>query len=144
MGRAGHHRGPSHRPAGHHRGPRHSAAVDLRKRRTEVLADERSDECCRTTFRIQIDRPAASAAQGQPNPSPVPFRSLTVVGIAGDVRGGPILPILSFQGVYLPADVQTPGTELLLRVRGDLERARLSVIDRLTAVDPALDHEVQT
>jgi hypothetical protein len=96
------------------------------------------------TVRIQIDRPTTSANHSQPNPAQAPFRLLTVVGIARDVSGGPILQILSFNGLYLPADVQTPGTALLLRVRGDLERARLSVIERLTAVDPALDHEVQT
>ena len=46
--------------------------------------------------------------------------------------------------VYLPVDLQTPGTSLTLRVRGDPGQARLALLDRLTRVDPALDHEVQT
>jgi hypothetical protein len=32
----------------------------------------------------------------------------------------------------------------MLRVRGDPEQARLALLDRLTQVDPALDHEVGT
>ena len=32
----------------------------------------------------------------------------------------------------------------MLRVRGDPGQARLALLDRLTQVDPALDHEVQT
>jgi ABC-type antimicrobial peptide transport system permease subunit len=32
----------------------------------------------------------------------------------------------------------------MLRVRGDPEQARLALLDRLTRVDPALDHEVGT
>jgi hypothetical protein len=31
-----------------------------------------------------------------------------------------------FSGVYLPIDPQSPGTSLMLPVRGDLEQARLS------------------
>ena len=38
----------------------------------------------------------------------------------------------------------SPGTSLTLRVRGDVEQARLALLDRLTRVDPALDHEVGT
>jgi putative ABC transport system permease protein len=52
--------------------------------------------------------------------------------------------IFSFSGVYLPTDPQSPGTSLTLRVRGDPEQARLALLDRLTQVDPALDHEVGT
>ena len=55
-----------------------------------------------------------------------------------------VMQLLSFSGVYLPVSLQDPGTSLLLRVRGDPEQARLALLDRLTQVDPALDHEVQT
>ena len=54
------------------------------------------------------------------------------------------MQLLSFSGVYLPVRLQDPGTSLLLRVRGDPGQARLVLLDRLTQVDPALDHEVQT
>jgi predicted permease len=70
-------------------------------------------------------------------------RAFTVVGVARDVSGG-VMRLLSFSGVYLPVGLQDPGTSLLLRVRGDPEQARLALLDRLTQVDPALDHEVQT
>ena len=70
-------------------------------------------------------------------------RAFTVVGVARDVSGG-LMQVLSFSGVYLPVGLQDPGTSLLLRVRGDPGQARLALLDRLTRVDPALDHEVQT
>jgi hypothetical protein len=80
----------------------------------------------------------------QPGASPSPSRAYTVVGIARDVRGSPMFPFFAFSGVYLPVDPQSPGTSLLLRVRGDPEQARLALLDRLLQVDPALDHEVVT
>jgi hypothetical protein len=70
-------------------------------------------------------------------------RAFTVVGVARDVRGG-LMPSLSLPSVYLPVSLQDPGTSLLLRVRGDPGQVRLALLDRLTQVDPALDHEVQT
>jgi len=54
------------------------------------------------------------------------------------------MPSLSLPSVYLPVSLQDPGTSLLLRVRGDPGQVRLALLDRLTQVDPALDHEVQT
>jgi hypothetical protein len=73
-----------------------------------------------------------------------PSRAYTVVGVARDVDGRAMFQFFSFSGVYLPIDLQSPGTSLMLRVRGDVEQARLALLDRLTRVDPALDHEVQT
>ena len=61
--------------------------------------------------------------------SPSSSRSLTVVGI---VRGEAI------RGVYVPSTVETPGTALTLRVRGNPEQARVALLDRLTAIDPTL------
>jgi hypothetical protein len=75
---------------------------------------------------------------------PSPFRAYTVVGVARDVDGGPMFQVFAFMGVYLPIDLQSPGTSLTVRVRGDVEQARLALLDRLTQVDPALDHEVGT
>ena len=56
-------------------------------------------------------------------------RSLTVIGI---VRGEAI------RGVYVPATIETPGTALTLRVRGNPEQARVALLDRLTSIDPTL------
>jgi hypothetical protein len=63
-----------------------------------------------------------------------------VGGLAGRMMFQPF----SVSGVYLPIDPQRPGTSLMLRVRGDVEQARVTLLDRLTRVDPALDHEVGT
>ncbi|MPY86576.1 MAG: FtsX-like permease family protein [Luteitalea sp.] len=73
-----------------------------------------------------------------------PSRAYTVIGIARDVGGAAMFQFFSFSGVYLPVDPQTPGTSLMLRVRGDPGQARLALLDRLLRVDPALDHEVRT
>ncbi len=91
--------------------------------------------------RIQIDPPTD---QGRPSAPPPPSRAYTVVGVARDVGGGTMFQFFSFSGVYLPIDPQSPGTSLMLRVRGDPEQARLALLDRLTRVDPALDHEIGT
>jgi hypothetical protein len=91
--------------------------------------------------RIQADH---STDPRRPSTSPPPSRSYSVVGVARDVNGGAIFRFLSFSGVYLPIDRQSPGTSLTLRVRGDVEQARVALLDRLTQVDPALDHEVET
>jgi predicted permease len=91
---------------------------------------------------VAIDRPANLR---QPGASPPPSRRpYTVVGVARDVGGDAMFQFGSFSGVYLPIDPQSPGTSLMLRVRGDPGQARLALLDRLTRVDPALDHEVRT
>jgi uncharacterized membrane protein YqaE (UPF0057 family) len=41
--------------------------------------------------------------------------------------------------VYLPTSADTPGTVLVARAHGDPERARQRLLDRLSAIDPALD-----
>ena len=43
-----------------------------------------------------------------------------------------------FVAVYLPTDPESPGTSLMLRVRGDLEQTRQALLERLTSVDPGL------
>ena len=76
--------------------------------------------------------------------SPAPLRAYTVIGVARDVAGHALFQHLAFSGVYFPSDPQNAGTQLALRVRGDVEQARLVLLDALTRVDPALDHEVMT
>ena len=39
--------------------------------------------------------------------------------------------------VYVPTEVETAGTELLLRVRGNPDQARQALLERLTGLDPA-------
>ena len=86
-----------------------------------------------------IDPPRAS-------PLPSPSHAYTVVGVARDVNvnGGALLEVFAFSGVYLPIDLESPGTSLTLRVRGDPGQVRNSLVDRLARIDPALDHEIGT
>jgi predicted permease len=93
--------------------------------------------------RIQVARPSEPAP---PSSVPSPPRAYTIVGVARDVNvnGPPMLRAFAFSGVYLPIGLQTPGTLLTLRVRGDPEQVRNALIDRLMRVDPALDHEIGT
>jgi predicted permease len=56
-----------------------------------------------------------------------PSRTVTVVGVVRDPE----------RRVYLPAGPESPGTNLMLRVRGTPEQARLALADRLPGLDPA-------
>jgi predicted permease len=99
--------------------------------------------------RIQADRPTdpstgLGAGLQRPSDTPSPSRAYTIVGIARDVRGPAMFQFFAFSGMYLPIDLRSPGTSLMLRLRGDPEHARLALLDRLLRVDPALDHEVAT
>ena len=91
--------------------------------------------------RIQEDHPTDLQ---RPRTSLPPSRAYTVVGVARDVRGPAMFQFFAFSGMYLPIDSRSPGTSLMLRVRGDPEQARLALLDHLLRVDPALDHEVAT
>ena len=56
-----------------------------------------------------------------------PSRTLTVVGVVRDPK----------RVVYLPIGPEAPGTNLMLRVRGNPEQARQALLGRLTGLDPA-------
>jgi hypothetical protein len=92
----------------------------------------------------QVVRIEATPQTDVPGARPLSRRAYTVVGVARDVDGGAMFQAFAFAGVYLPIDLQRPGTTLTLRVRGDPGQARLALIDRLMHVDPALDHEIGT
>ncbi|MBM3778652.1 MAG: FtsX-like permease family protein [Acidimicrobiia bacterium] len=91
---------------------------------------------------VRIEERQTDAPQSTTLPSPA--GAYTVVGVVRDVGGGALFRPFAFSGVYLPIDVQSPGTELFLRVRGDPELVRLALIESLLRIDPALDHEVGT
>jgi predicted permease len=77
--------------------------------------------------RLEIPQPAS------PDILSPPSRTLTVVGVVRDPGPG---SVMGFRGVYLPTGPESPGTDLMLRVRGNLEQARLALLERLTGVDP--------
>jgi len=79
------------------------------------------------TVRLETTSPSSGEAG-----SATVERTLTVIGI---VRS-PSVSILRFRGIYLPTGPETPGTDLLLRVRGNLEQARVALLGRLPGLDP--------
>jgi predicted permease len=64
-------------------------------------------------------------------------RTAVVIGVTRDVAGFSVGGIkLAGAGVYLPVDVEVASTALITRVRGDAERLRYALVDRLAAIDP--------
>ena len=64
-------------------------------------------------------------------------RTVVVVGVARDVAGIRLGGMrLGGAGVYMPISVEAATTAVTLRVRGDSERARQALVDRLAAIDP--------
>ena len=69
---------------------------------------------------------------------------VVVVGVARDVAGFRIGGMrLGGAGVYMPIGAEAARTSLTMRVRGDSERARHALVDRLAAIDPNMS-EVST
>jgi predicted permease len=68
---------------------------------------------------------------------PFPARSFTVVGIARDVPGFRLGGFrMEGAGVSVPIGASDAKTSLTVRVRGDSERARHTLVDRFAAIDP--------
>lgn len=84
--------------------------------------------------RLESDPERSPAELGTP---PALSRSFVVVGIARDVPGFRLAGFrIAGAGIYVPIDAGADNTSLLLRVRGDPERARFALVDRLAASDP--------
>jgi predicted permease len=69
-------------------------------------------------------------------------RTFTIVGIVRDVVGFRFFSEFTATGIYVPADTATAATSLILRVHGDPELARRTLLDRLTLVDPSMGQVV--
>jgi predicted permease len=90
-------------------------------------------------LRVDPDPLAPSGVEGtaKPDDPPLLSRTVVVVGVARDVEGLRLADIkLGGAGVYMPTSAESAKTSLSLRVRGDQERARQALIDRLAAIDP--------
>ena len=73
----------------------------------------------------------------EPDAPPLLARSFTVVGIARDVPGFRLGGLrLAGAGLYVPIGAEAAMTSLTTRVRGDSERVRPALVDRLAAIDP--------
>ena len=84
------------------------------------------------------ESPAAPSLSSAEARSATAERALIVVGVVRDVNGPLASDLFPSYAVYLPTDPESPGTSLILRVRGDLEQTRQALIERLTRVDPEL------
>jgi predicted permease len=81
--------------------------------------------------------PDENSKKLEPDDPPLPSRGVVVVGIARDVAGFRLANVkLAGAGVYMPIDIQAARTALALRVHGDPDRARRTLIERLSAIDP--------
>jgi hypothetical protein len=94
------------------------------------------------TLRIEPDMDGIGRVEGgrdlakSNNPLLLP-RSVVVVGIARDIAGIRLGGIRAGAvGVYLPISVEAPTAALTMSVRGDAERARHVIVDRLASVNP--------
>jgi predicted permease len=94
------------------------------------------------TLRLEPDPSIGRPASAPPLPAQTfddPLmrpRTAVVVGVTRDVAGFSVGGIkLGGAGVYLPVDAEAATTGLIVRTRGDAERARNALFDRLAAID---------
>jgi len=84
---------------------------------------------------VRFEAPPSRGSQS------ISSRTLTVVGIVRDPgRNGGASYLDTFRGVYLPTGPESPGTWLMLRVRGNPEQASQALLERLTSIDPAVSN----
>jgi hypothetical protein len=77
------------------------------------------------------------SAPPQREEPPLLWRSATVVGVARDVPGFQIGgQRAAGAGIYVPIGADAAKTALTMRARGDSERARYALVNRLAALDP--------
>ena len=90
--------------------------------------------------------PIGQALRLAPDPStatekatmPVPNGTFTIVGVARDVPGFAFAEATT-ANLYLPITASHAGTVVAARVHGDPAQARVTLLERLTAIDPALE-----
>jgi hypothetical protein len=81
--------------------------------------------------------PAPAGEARNPDDPPLRSRAVVIVGVARDVPGFRLGGMrLSGAGVYLPIGAEAARTSLTMSLRGDAERARHTLVDRLAAIDP--------
>jgi hypothetical protein len=86
---------------------------------------------------VRFEAPPTERPGGQS----MPPRTLTVVGVVRDPgRNGGASYLDTFRGVYLPTGPESPGTWLMLRVRGNPEQVSRALLERLTSIDPAMSN----
>jgi predicted permease len=84
------------------------------------------------TFRLEEDLTAGTRPEGE---APLPSRMVTVVGVSRDVPGFRFSDVRR-PDIFMPTSVDAPRTSVVARVNGDPDRARQTLLDRLTRIDP--------
>jgi len=85
-------------------------------------------------LRLEPDPKADTREKDDP---PHPSRAVVVVGIARDVTGFRLGGTrLAGAGVYMPIGIDAARTSLTMRVRGDAERARRAIAEKLSSIGP--------
>ena len=88
-------------------------------------------------LRLEPDASSASSEQLQKDDPVLLSRTVVVIGVARDVAGFRLGGMrLAAAGVYVPIAAEAARTSLQMRVRGDAERARRVLAERLEAIDP--------
>ena len=110
-----------------------SAAVAIVSETTARELWPGSDAVGRT---LRLEPDAARDSREPDDPASV-ARSVTVIGVARDVAGFRSAGFrMTGAGVYVPISPDAAGTSLILSVRGDAERARRTLVDRMASIDP--------
>jgi predicted permease len=87
----------------------------------------------------QVVRLEPDTTRNNPEIGEVPpvSRSLVVVGVARDVAGFRLGGFrMAGAGVYVPISTEAAGTTLMMQMRGNAERARQALVDRMAGIDP--------
>jgi predicted permease len=86
---------------------------------------------------LRLEPDAKNIAPQAPDAPRLVPRTVNVVGVARDVPGFRVGGFtLAGAGVYLPIGAEAARTVLMLRARGNVERARYALVDRLAEIDP--------
>jgi predicted permease len=88
---------------------------------------------------LRFDPDVTSAKEERPLES----RTFTVVGIVRDVPGFRFAPFKRAV-VYVPTNAEMQNTMLVARVHGDPDRARETILNRVTTIDPDMARQVTT
>ena len=88
---------------------------------------------------LRLGGASGGAADDEGAPQ-VPARLFTVIGVVRDVHSALRIFDFGYSGIYLPTTPEQARTSLVLRVHGDPDTARRTLLDALTKVDPALAH----
>ena len=86
---------------------------------------------------IRLDDPSDSAARDERAPR-IPAQIYTAIGVVRDVRSALKLVDFAYSGIYLPTMAEQAETSFVVRVHGDPDVARRTLLDALMKIDPAL------